>query len=105
MKIGFLNKFIIVIIFTLIESHLNFSYAQAPKETWEHWLIEIKAGKKPTPQRPDRKNLFLSLPIWVDCHLSWITDHPQNKIQIPDEIILQSSSKICRNQMETWAPK
>jgi len=70
--------------------------------SWEEWISIVRTGKS-TPDRPDGKNLLLPLPLWVDCHLSWISDQPNNKFSIPDEIVLQSSPKTCQNQMENWA--
>jgi hypothetical protein len=89
--------------FLLLSPSLSSLQASAPSGSWEEWIEKLRSGVKPTPPRPDGKNMLLPLPLWVDCHLSWISDQPKNKFSLPDGIVLQTSPKMCRNQMENWA--
>lgn len=80
--------------------------AQAPAGTWEAWLQDLHQRAPKVAPRPDGKNLSLRLPIWVDCHLSWLFEnrsHLPKDMSFPEEIVLQSSSEECAFQMERWA--
>lgn len=76
--------------------------------TWEAWILRMRRpdlAKLLSPMRPDKKKIADPLPLWVDCHLSWVADHPKlGKTQkLLDGVVLRSSSRKCRGQIEQWA--
>lgn len=55
--------------------------------------------------RPDRRPVGDPLPLWVDCHLSWIADHPRlgRAQKLPKGLTLRATARKCRGQIEEWA--
>lgn len=94
-----------LILLTAESSHAVDSAPLPPQGSWEAWLVQVRAGIKPTPARPDGKNLSLPLPLWIDCQLSWAADRPKAAGQAapPDQIVLLGNAKLCRGQLEDWA--
>lgn len=78
-----------------------------PSGTWEAWIIALRTGApRGLPGRPDGKNLTDPLPLWVDCHLSWLLDHPEYQKKISPlgrKVILRSTPRACAGQLEQWA--
>ncbi len=60
-----------------------------------------KGPSKPNP-RPDAQNLEAPLPLWVDCHLSWMYDRGRIK-KISPKLVLRSTSNTCVGQLENYA--
>ena len=74
--------------------------AAVPNNSWEAWINNLHSNMK-NAKRPDGLRLESPLPQWVDCHLSWAFDHHQ--IHLPAGIVLRSSAKSCKGQLEEWA--
>lgn len=75
---------------------------------WEAWILRTRRpefSKLWPAERPDGKKLEEPLPLWVDCHLSWMMDHPkyQKGSRVPRGVVLRSSPKKCRGQLEEFA--
>lgn len=89
---------------------LNFNFPAPESDSWEAWIGKIhnlKSGDK-SPPRPDKRSLFMPLPLWVDCHLSWLFERKSSlplKIKLPEELVLESSPSSCADQSERWAIK
>ena len=85
------------------------NFSQAPAGSWEEWIQKIHQGEDVSLQRPDKKIPLLALPLWVDCHLSWLYANREllklEKAKIPEMIVLQSNASQCAEQMEKWSKK
>lgn len=89
---------------------LDFSFSAPQEDTWEYWLSQLHTRKpqEDLAPRPDGKRFFMSLPLWVDCHLSWLFEKKSElplKIHLPDNIVLESNRDQCAQQSELWAIK
>lgn len=79
---------------------------QAPTDSWEAWIQDLHRNAPKIMPRPDGKNPSLRLPLWVDCHLSWLFENRAQlpkEMSFPEELVLQSSSEDCSFQMERWS--
>ncbi len=89
---------------------LEFSFSKPHEKSWEHWVSQLHTRKaqEALPPRPDGKRFFMPLPLWVDCHLSWLFEKKSQlslKINLPDSIVLESNRDQCSQQSELWAIK
>lgn len=91
----------------LLLAHTS-AFALPPNGSWEAWMLRMRRADLArflSPLRPDKKKLSAPLPLWVDCHLSWVADHPRlgRSQKILEGVILRSNSRKCRGQFEAHA--
>ncbi len=84
--------------------------ALPPNGSWEAWMMRMSRkdlARLLSPLRPDKKKMSEPLPLWVDCHLSWVADHPKlgPSQRLLDGVVLRSDPRKCRGQIESLSDK